>query len=507
MLRVLIVEDSDDDAQLLLHALRQGDYYEVVSRRVDTPGAMRAALADEKWDAIISDYSMPQFSGLAALALLKELKPDMPFIIVSGTIGEETAVEAMRSGANDYLMKGRLQRLIPVMERELREAANREERRHAEQSLLLTDRMASVGTLAAGVAHEINNPLSYVMANLDFATKYISERAKLSQGQFDDTLEVLREAREGAERIRLIVRDLKTFSRADTDRRGAVDIRRILDSSVNMVWNEIRHRARLVKDYAEIPPVEGNEPRLGQVFLNLLVNAAHAIPEGHAERNEIRLSTRLRDSSSVVVEVRDSGSGIPTDVIGRIFEPFFTTKPIGVGTGLGLSISHSIVTSLGGQLSVESDVGKGTVFRIVLPVAKAEVLETKPVAPVEGGGRRGRILVVDDEPMVASALRRILAPEHEVVVLTNAREALNRVISGESFDLILCDLMMPELTGMELHAQLASRVPEQARRMVFLTGGAFTAGARAFLEEVPNHRVEKPFDGQSLRVLLRDLLR
>jgi signal transduction histidine kinase len=499
-LRVLMVEDMEDDAQLILHELRRSGC-QPLYERVETGPAMADALEQGEWDLVLSDYALPEFNALAALSVLKRSKLDIPMIVVSGTIGEDVAVEVMRAGAFDYLMKGNLKRLVPAIERELREAGNRAERRRAELALLLSDRMASVGTLAAGVAHEINNPLSYVIANLDFA---LGGNAP-GIGQGAEVLESLRQARDGAERVRLIVRDLKTFSRADSGPSGAVDIHRVLDSSASIVGNEIRHRARLVKDYGPVAQVRGNEPRLGQVFLNLLVNAAQAIDEGKVSQNEIRISTHSVDDR-LIVEVTDTGSGIPLEVIDHVFEPFVTTKPIGVGTGLGLSICQNIVTTMGGKISVKSELGKGTTFRVELPiadeVATVEVVET----PVEVTGGSARILVVDDEPMILNALRRTLEPEHRVSLHTSGREALELINQGQRFDIILCDLMMPEMTGIELHEQLNATIAEQAQRMVFLTGGAFTNAAREFLDKVPNRRVEKPFDTRQLRALIRDLL-
>jgi len=239
-----------------------------------------------------------------------------------------------------------------------------------------------------------------------------------------------------------------------------------------------------------------------------VAKAAQSIPEGRADSNEIRVVTRQDDRGRVVVEVRDTGAGIPNSVIPRIFDPFFTTKPVGVGTGLGLAISRSIVTALGGQLVVESQVGRGTVFRTVLPVAKDNAVEVPPApAPTPSTpGRRGRILVVDDEPMMGTVIGRILSAEHEVLAVTSARDALGRISKGERFDVILCDLMMPDVTGMDLHAELERLVPEQAERMVFMTGGAFTVRAREFLDKAPNPRVEKPFDSGSLRSLVNGLL-
>jgi CheY-like chemotaxis protein len=210
----------------------------------------------------------------------------------------------------------------------------------------------------------------------------------------------------------------------------------------------------------------------------------------------------------VVTEVRDTGSGIPQENLVRIFDAFFTTKPVGVGTGLGLSICHRIVTGMGGTLEVESEVDKGSVFRVVLPPARGSLPAPQRIsAPAPIKSRRGRVLVIDDEPMIATAIGRTLAFEHEVVVSSDAANALQRILSGERFDVLLCDLMMPQMTGMDLHAALLTQAPEQAERMVFLSGGAFTAAARAFLDEVPNQRLEKPFDTRQLSALVNERMR
>jgi CheY-like chemotaxis protein/anti-sigma regulatory factor (Ser/Thr protein kinase) len=256
-----------------------------------------------------------------------------------------------------------------------------------------------------------------------------------------------------------------------------------------------------------VPSVEANEARLGQVFLNLLVNAAQALHEGRAQHNEIRVSSRLV-GERVIVEVSDTGVGIPPAIIGRIFDPFFTTKAVGVGTGLGLAICQRIVTDMGGELTVESEVGKGTTFRVTLPVSRGEERDTAvPVESVPVAGRRGKILVVDDEKLIVSVVKRILSKEHDVVAFVAAKEALALCESGEKFDLILCDLMMPDMTGMDFHRELSLIAPDQANRMIFLTGGAFTAKARNFLSDTPKEHIEKPFDVANLRAIVQRYLR
>jgi signal transduction histidine kinase len=502
---VLVAEDSEDDYVLLTRELQTAGF-QLVSSRVESATAMAVALEERTWDVVLSDWHIPGFGAPAAVEVLRGKGIDIPFIIVSGTIGEDIAVEAMKCGAHDFLVKDRLGRLVPAIERELADAQGRRERQRLSEQLMISDRMASVGLLAAGVAHEINNPLAAVLANIDLAHQ---DAARLAHGSSEqrELLEELAEAREAAVRIRDIVRDLKLFSRAEDEKRAPVDVVRVLDSSLRMAANEIRHRARLVKELQPVPPVEANESRLGQVFLNLLVNAAHAIPEGRASSNEIRVATSLGPGGKVVVEVGDTGSGMPPDVLKRLFTPFFTTKPVGVGTGLGLSICHRIVAALGGEITVESTVGRGSSFRVTLPPASLRRETTLPLEAALAVGKRAKILVVDDEPSVVKAAARILSEDHDVVTTQRGAEALLLIRGGERFDVILCDLMMPEMTGMELYAELAHAAPEQADKVVFLTGGAFTARARAFLDQVKNLRFEKPFDAASLRSIVQERLR
>jgi CheY-like chemotaxis protein/two-component sensor histidine kinase len=346
--------------------------------------------------------------------------------------------------------------------------------------------------LAAGIAHEINNPLAYVMVNLQFLADTMEAMDKATA---EERRAALEEARGGCDRIRSIVRDVQLFSRElPDDTRKPVDLRRVLDSSANIVGNEIRARARLVRDYDHAPQVEGNEARLGQAIVNLLVNAAQAIPEGDALHHEVRLSAR-RDGDRVVIEVKDTGEGIPTEVRGRIFDPFFTTKPVGVGTGLGLSIVHRLVTGMGGDVTFESERGHGTTFRLRLRASAAPPATRSRTRVKSGrnGAARARILVVDDEEMIGVMLARVLSHAHDLEWTTRPDDAIRRVKDGERFDLILCDLMMPARSGADVHAAIAALAPEQASRMIFLTGGAFSARAQEFLATQKNPVVEKPF--------------
>ena len=376
------------------------------------------------------------------------------------------------------------------------------ERVKIQTRLLQAERMASMGTLSATVAHEINNPLTYVLGNLDFVASRLSDPATPAS-EMPDLLQRVNQAREGADRVRRIVRGLQTFSRQEDDRLEPTDVHVALEKAIEMADNAVRHRARVVRVWGRVPPVLANELRLSQVFVNLLLNAAQSIPEGHADSNEIRIVTSHDDNNGgVTISITDTGAGIAPDVRARIFEPFFTTKPVGSGTGLGLSICHGIVSAFGGSIRIESVVGQGSTFHVGLP-ASHRARKVKAVAPeTTARVRRGRLLIVDDDVNVARSFAFRLDADHDVEVSLAARTVAERILAGERFDIVFCDLMMPEMTGMEFYALVAKAAPEQAARIVFVTGGAFTHDAREFVANVPNTFLEKPFDRWALDAVL-----
>jgi signal transduction histidine kinase/CheY-like chemotaxis protein len=359
--------------------------------------------------------------------------------------------------------------------------------------VVFSDRMVAIGTLAGGVAHEINNPLAIISANLQL----VADGAELS---------LIGEAQRAVDRIKTIVRGLTAFSRSNDDPRLSIDLARVLDLALSLTGGAIRHRARLIADVSPVPWVRADEARLGQVFINLLVNAMEAIPETDARQHEIRVSARTDAAGWAIVEVSDTGGGIPSDVQARIFDPFFTTKPVGQGTGLGLSICHGIVRSLGGDITFRTVSGQGTTFSIALPPAETPASAPGGAPVVASGVRRGAVLIVDDEVLFASSLRRLLAAEHDVTVTSSGRDALAQIQGGARFDAILCDLMMPGMTGAELHAAIAEVEPALTARMVFITGGAFSPASQAFLDRVSNRCFEKPCDIGLLRAAVRALV-
>jgi CheY-like chemotaxis protein len=380
-----------------------------------------------------------------------------------------------------------------------------------ENRLLQRDRMAALGTLSAGVAHEINNPLTYVLVNLEYVMRRlcaggasddsVTELAGSANPGPAGLIQALSHAVEGVSRIRCVVANLSAFAQGNVERPGPLDVRGILESAAQLAWLEIRHRARLSKSFAEVPQVVANEAHLGQVFLSLLINAAHAIPEGQADRHEVKLTTSTDEQGRAVVEVSDTGSGIPPEDISRVFDPFFTTKGQG-SAGLGLSIAHGTIMSLGGEITVASTHGQGATFRVVLRPAEGQHEHAPPTPRDFRLLARRRLLLVDDESLLGKAISRALAEDHDVDVVTSARQALERLASGQGYDLVLCDLMMPMMTGMDLYAEATRIDPKLAARFVFMSGGTSSQRARAFLASVSNPCLAKPLDMGRLRSIV-----
>jgi PAS domain S-box-containing protein len=381
-------------------------------------------------------------------------------------------------------------------------ARNITERKLVQQQLILSDRLASLGRLAAGVAHEINNPLGYLVLGLETVERAVAGDT-LSEGLLAKIRAAVAEARDGAGRVRAVVQTLSALSRDDEGAVGYVDLHRVLDGAVRLTENSLRHRGRIIKEYGALHGVRGNDLRLGQVFVNLLVNACDALHDDTPDENEVRVRTFEQDDR-VIVEVHDNGVGIASEIRGRIFDPFFTTKAVGHGTGLGLAISHGIVSSFGGEIGFESSPERGTTFRVSLTALRIAPVEVAPASISAEGVSRFRLLIVDDEVRLARSLASLLS-FHHVVCATSVVDALD-VLAQESFDCILCDLMMPSLSGMDLYAELKARGHSEERRMIFMTGGAFTPRAREFVASIPNPVLEKPFSARSVETIAATLI-
>jgi signal transduction histidine kinase len=385
------------------------------------------------------------------------------------------------------------------------------ERRRMQATLLSAERMVAVGTIAASVAHEINNPLSYVIACIELLIREQAPIAELGSrltaryandpdvARFVAGIHKAREPfdniRDGVERMRLIARDLRTFARVDDHDLTPIDVRDVLRSAIRMASNETRYRATVVTEFAPVPWVMGSEPRLAQVFLNLLVNAAQAFPDAAGPSAcEIRIVTSTDGTGAAVVEVRDNGPGIDALVLARIFEPFFTTKPVGVGTGLGLSVCRNIVHSYGGEIAASSEAGKGSTFRVRLPATAVPPPASSRRDLATAPSRRARVLVIDDDKVLGNAFRMTLERDFDVQIASSGAQALELLAEEGGYDFVFCDLMMPEMSGMDVFAELSRRLPEVAAKVLFMTGGVYSPEVRTFIARVPNRCLQKPFD-------------
>jgi signal transduction histidine kinase len=366
-LRVLLVEDSEDDATLVVRELKRGGYEPVVER-VETADAMRDAMEREPWDLVIADYSLPSFSAPAALALLKQRGLHVPFIIVSGAIGEDTAVAAMKAGAHDYLMKGNLARLVPAIQRELRDADERRRRERAERERIAlehvarrAEKLAALGTLAAGLAHELNNPIGIISSRIELML-LDAEATGLPPAVREDLTVLHRHA----QRVARIASGLLSFARQSSGERMPVDLNHLVTETLLLAEKQLTHEGIRVetKLAPRLPAILGDANTLQQVLLNLITNAWDALDAG----GELRIETSAGPDDSGVVKlvIADTGPGIDPEVLPRIFDPFFSTKPS--GTGLGLSITDGIVRDHGGTIDVESRPGTGTRFVLTFPV-------------------------------------------------------------------------------------------------------------------------------------------
>jgi len=365
------------------------------------------------------------------------------------------------------------------------------DKRLMDTRLRLADRLIAAGTLAAGVAHEINNPLTYVIGSLDLAQRRLAQYAEAR----DATQDLMAQVLDGCERIRAVVADIRTFARHDDNAIVPVDLQTVCSAAIRIVSSDVRHRATVDTEFAsDTPPVLANDSRLGQVMINLIVNASQAMPPDRAaSENRIVIRTRRLATGDAAIEVEDNGTGIAPDIVPRVFDPFFTTKPVGVGTGLGLSVCQGIVTALGGRIDLASELGKGSRFTVTLGAA---ALADQPVQPTELAQvtpSTSRILVIDDEPMIRSVVARTLAAQgFHVDEAESGRDGLERA-NGNRYDAILCDLMMPDLDGVALHGELVQTKPELASRIVFISGGAVTARTQAFLQRPGVVVLHKPF--------------
>jgi signal transduction histidine kinase len=496
-LRVLIVEDNPADAELLELELIKGGYAPSVLR-VQTATAMAAALEAEEWDLILCDYVMPRFSSLHALELLTAAEKDIPFILISGTAGEDIAVSAMKAGAKDFFVKGKLALLVSAIQRELREAALRSTARAQREQLQQNEKLAALGTLLAGVAHELNNPLAVIMHQATLLQRALDVDPR--EGHADKILQAVN-------RCSRIVNNFLALARNEPARRVTVSVNDVVRAAMDLLAHGLRIDDIEVKvELAEpLPSISGDPHQLQQVLINLVSNAQYELRARPAARTLTVRSGMDADGERVVLRVGDNAGGIPPEIRSRIFDPFFTTKPIGQGTGLGLALCHGIVSAHNGTIAVESETDAGTTFIISLPIGcliPAHDDNVEPSSPIPSQ----RILVVDDDLHVASGFSEILSAQgHRVDVAANGRTAL-QMLDNSVYDLVVSDMHMPECDGPTLYRNIVARHPLLENSFIFVTG-AFGAEMDAFLSRTGSVRLGKPCTFDEIENAVRQILR
>jgi two-component system cell cycle sensor histidine kinase/response regulator CckA len=517
LLRVLLVEDSESDAELILRSVRKCAK-QIHFEQVMTKADMQKALLRKDWDLVLSDFNLPAFSGLDALQVLKTSELDIPFILVSGTIGEDAAVDAVKKGASDYVLKGNLGRLPTSIEYALREKKAAHEKRLLLSQLEQARKMEAIGRLAGGLAHDVNNVLAAITLYAELA---------IGQIKSDETplaIESLKGILGAQQSAAGIIRQLLSFSQRKSGPVKALDFCEVLRNLQPLLKRLIGENIELTVRYlSEEVSVAADPSQIEQVIMNLAVNARDAMPAGG--KIEFTVETRTLDKlpsnaripakpgEFVVLTAKDSGSGMTSETLEKIFEPFFTTKDVGKGTGLGLSVIYGIIQQAGGSLVVESTLCRGTSFQIFWPVSgdslgaapvKTEAKETTISANAE---KAVHILLVEDEEGLRRPLAMTLQNQNYIVhEAAHGEEALKLAAEQNlTIDLLVTDVVMPRMGGFELAVKFRQRNP--GLRVLFLSGYADGSPQDYHPDLVSTWFVEKPFSRNVLLTKITEILR
>jgi signal transduction histidine kinase len=505
-MKILHLEDNLHDAELV-QLVFSTEWPDCEVKVVSSRDEFVTQLHRGEQDVIVSDFNLLSFNGLEALQLAREKKPDTPFIFLSGTIGEDRAVEALRAGAKDYVIKDRPKRLVPAIKRALDDARHLRERKAAEEQLLRVQRLENIGMLAAGIAHDFNNVLAPVLMAVPLLRERLSEKLDL---------QILSTVEKSVERGAGLVRQILGFAHGVTGEAHLVQPKHVLRDLVGVMRQTFPRSIEIDEDVAnQLWPLKVNPTQLHQVLLNLCVNARDAMP--HGGTLHVRASNRLLDEVSassipgaqagpyLLFEIADTGTGIPPAVLERIWEPFFTTKEAGRGTGLGLPTVRSIVENQRGVITLHSRVGHGTTFQVILPASPdAEFAQGAAPGPAAPRGTGELILVVDDDENVRDVTTAMLSRNgYRVLAAANGTEAV-ALFAPRSLEIsvLVTDLNMPELDGFALAKVVRSLNP--STRILAMSGMSDASDLRR--QNIPGPLLTKPFTSEALLVKIRELL-
>lgn len=506
-LRALLVEDSEDDATMILLEITRGGF-DVTHQRVDSGPAMMAALDAEPWDVVISDYSMPGFSGTEALRILRAKTSEIPFVYISGTLNEDAAVEALKSGAQDYLVKGKLARLVPTIERELRDAEARRERKRFEDQAHQSQRFEAIGRLAGGIAHDFNNAIGAILGWAEIGYQELAETNK--------TRERLARIKQQALRAAGLTHQLLAFARRQVLQRQNLDVNILVKDTVSLLEKIIGEHIQIELALApKVEPAWADATQIEQVITNVCLNARDAMPHGgrmriQTEMTQIATETKmpkpyLRPGKYLLLTISDTGTGMNPETLEHIFEPFFTTKKDGKGTGLGLATVYGIVRQHDGIIDVKSEPGAGSEFRIYLPLGygAAQGIAKKLEAPVERGVET--ILVAEDHDGLREAAKEILESfGYHVVPAATGEKALQLFqAQHDTIDLVVLDVVMPTMTGPQIFEKMTAIKP--GLRAIFTTGYAIEKPP-AGIEPNEYSVLLKPYGSKELAQKVRSIL-
>ena len=509
-LRVLIIEDSEDDTALLVRELRRGGY-DVTFERVDSPGTLDEAVGKTEWDVVICDYSMPHFSGTDALRLLRKKGSEVPFIFLSGTIGEETAVAALKQGAQDYLMKDNMKRLIPAIQRELREKEERQQRKDLEQRVQRLEKFEPIGRLAGGIAHDFNNALGVI---LGWAQLGEEKAEAVSRQQLRETFHKIGDA---ARHSAGLTSQLLAFARRQVLQPRILNLNELISETTTLLQSavgaRIEFRVALAPDLSSI---RADPTRIHQVLLNLCLNARDAMSQGGRillETQNVEIQEEFckkypyaKPGKYVLLSVSDTGVGMNEATLDHIFEPFFTTKEMGKGTGLGLATVYGIVKQHEGFLNVVSEPGQGSTFLAYFPASlEVQQLPEAPRPNHARGGHETILLAEDNEALQELTLRTLEGLGYLVIAVSNGEEAVQELTANRNrIDMVILDVAMPVLDGTEAYLQMREIRPDLP--VVFTTGHTTESVLLGTLVKEGAASLQKPYPLLDLSRIVRDLL-